>query len=122
MFYRLLLFSFLITIQFSSFCHKRTKSQIKFKGELDLVAKVIGWEEGTGRNSGRLGALVCEHNDIRFNVGTGFSDEKRVEYTEEYIVGKIISVKYNSVIKDVNGNKSLFLPIFLEERLDKDTI
>ena len=38
----------------------------------------------------------------------------------EDIVGKIITVKYNEVIQDKKKDKkSLFLPIFVEIRLDK---
>jgi hypothetical protein len=35
-------------------------------------------------------------------------------------VGKIITVKYNEVIESQNGKKSLYLPIFVEIREDKD--
>ena len=101
---------------------KRSKGQIKFKGELDLEAEVVDWLEGSGKYVGLLGSLVCKHKDILFNLGSGFNDDQRSEYTREYMVGKIVSVKYNSVILDKSGNKSLFLPIFLEERLDKNSI
>ena len=36
--------------------NKRSKSLIKFKGELECDLKVVGWEEGTGKNIGKLGA------------------------------------------------------------------
>lgn len=101
---------------------KRSKSQIKFKAELDLEAEVIGWEEGTGKYIGKMGSLVCQHKDINFSLGSGFDDAQRLEFTKEYIVGKIVTVKYNAVITDKTGKKSLFLPIFLEERSDKDSI
>ena len=101
---------------------KRSKTQIKFKGELECELKVVDWEEGTGKNVGRLGALVCESSDgvIRVNVGSGYSDEQRDEYTKK-VIGKIITVKYNARIKDRSGVESLFLPVFIELREDKDT-
>jgi len=41
--------------------------------------------------------------------------------TEEATAGKIVAVKYNEVIKDKHsGYHSLFLPIFLEVREDKE--
>ena len=101
---------------------KRSKEQIKFKGERECELRVIDWEEGTGKNKGRLGALVCESEDgvIRVNVGSGYSDEQRDAYTKQ-VIGKVITVKYNARIKERSGNtESLFLPVFIELREDKD--
>jgi len=101
---------------------KRSKEQIKFKGELECELRVIDWEEGTGKNKGRLGALVCESEDgvIHVNVGSGYSDEQRDAYTKQ-VIGKVITVKYNARIKERSGNtESLFLPVFIELREDKD--
>jgi len=101
---------------------KRSKGQIKFKGELECDLRVVDWEEGTGKNKGRLGALVCESDDgkIRVNVGSGYSDEQREAYTKK-VIGKIATVKYNARIQDKGGNvESLFLPVFIELREDKD--
>lgn len=101
---------------------KRSKEQIKFKGELDCDLICVDWEEGTGKNKGRLGALVLESacGQLRTNVGTGFTDEHRDIFTRQNTVGKIVSVKYNSKIKDKGDNGwALFLPVFLEVREDK---
>ena len=104
--------------------NKRSKSLIKFKGELECDLKVVGWEEGTGKNIGKLGALVCESADglIRVNVGSGFNDEDRSTIKAENVIGKIVAVKYNARIKNKSegATESLFLPIFLEIREDKD--
>jgi ATP-dependent DNA ligase len=102
---------------------KRSKEQIKFKGELECDLVVVDWEEGTGKNKGRLGALVCESSDgvIRVNVGSGYSDEQRGEYTFSKVVGKVATVRYNARIKERSGEtESLFLPRFIELREDKD--
>ena len=103
--------------------NKRSKKQIKFKGELECDLMCVDWEEGTGKNVGRLGALVLESADrqLRVNVGTGFSDEQRDKITKKNVLGKVVSVKYNSKIQDKNSsNVSLFLPVFVEIREDKD--
>jgi ATP-dependent DNA ligase len=103
--------------------NKRSKKQIKFKGELECDLICVDWEEGTGKNVGRLGALVLESADrqLRVNVGTGFSDEQRDKITKKNVLGKVVSVKYNSKIQDKNSsNVSLFLPVFVEIREDKD--
>jgi ATP-dependent DNA ligase len=100
---------------------KRSKGQIKFKGELECDLKVVDWEEGTGKNKGRLGNLVVESSDgvIRVGVGTGFTDLDR-DTIKPNVVGKIVSIKYNARIQDKRGNvESLFLPVFVEIREDK---
>jgi hypothetical protein len=102
--------------------NKRSKSLIKFKGELECDLRVVDWEEGTGKNVGRLGALVLESDcgNIRVNVGTGFSDNDRNIITPESSVGRIVAIKYNARIKDKNSDiESLFLPVFVEFREDK---
>lgn len=100
---------------------KRSKGQIKFKGELECDLKVVDWEEGTGKNKGRLGNLILESADglIRVGVGTGFTDKDR-DTIKKDVVGKIVSIKYNARIQDKRGNvESLFLPVFVEIREDK---
>ena len=101
---------------------KRSKGSIKFKGELEADMRIIGWELGTGKNSNRLGALVVSSEDGRIvvNVGTGFTDLDR-DTIKPDVVGKIASIKYNARIQDKKGNtESLFLPVFVEIREDKD--
>lgn len=102
---------------------KRVKHQVKFKGELECDLKCVDWQEGTGKNVGKLGALVLESSDgvIRVNVGSGFTDEQRDKYTREETVGKIVAVKYNARIQDKKSfQESLFLPVFIELREDKN--
>ena len=71
-----------------------------------------------------LGALVCETDDhkIQFKVGTGFTEQQRVDLNTDDIIGKIVTVQYNMRIKDKNRPDvdSLFLPRFIEVRYDKD--
>ena len=103
---------------------KRTFDLVKFKSEKTADLIVTGWERGTGKNSQRLGALVCEDADgeILVKVGIGFSDQQRDEITEESAVGKIIEVLYNSrITKKDGGPDSLYLPRFNGFRLDKNT-
>jgi hypothetical protein len=101
---------------------KRSKTQIKFKGELECDLKIVAVEEGTGKATGMLGAIVCESLDgvIKVNVGSGFTDAQRKNYWKENLVDKIVAIKYNSRIKNKLGDESLFLPVFIEIRNDKD--
>jgi ATP-dependent DNA ligase len=100
---------------------KRAKHQIKFKGELECDLKIVGIEEGTGKYAGMLGAILCESSDgvIKVSVGSGFTDEQRKTYGEE-IIDKVAAIKYNMRIKNKAGEESLFLPIVLEIRDDKE--
>lgn len=100
---------------------KRSKHNIKFKIEntADLVIEEV--IEGAGKYTGRLGSFRCTTSDgiISVNVGSGFSDSQREEYFTNSMVGQVIEVKYNEIITDKFGDKSLFLPIFICVRHDK---
>ena len=101
----------------------RSKLTVKFKEIKDIDLRVTAWNEGTGKNKGLLGALTAETEDgkIRVNIGTGFSDEQRKTFTEEYVVGKIVEIEYNQrITSEGRDYDSLFLPRFIELREDKD--
>jgi ATP-dependent DNA ligase len=101
---------------------KRSKSQIKFKGELECDLKIVGIEEGKGKYVGMLGNLLCESADgvVKVSVGSGLNDLQRKNLINENLVDRIVAIKYNSRIKNKLGDESLFLPIFIEIRDDKD--
>jgi len=102
---------------------KRVKHQTKMKAELEADLKVTGYNPGTGKYVGKIGSLIVESADgkVQTSVGTGLSDEQRSLDFEEFC-SKIVSIKYNALISDKRTNtKSLFLPVFIEVREDKDT-
>jgi hypothetical protein len=101
---------------------KRVKDLCKLKAEKEADLRVIGWEYGTGKNANRLGNLILGTDDgfLKVCVGTGFTDEQREEFTKDYMMGKIVTVRYNMKIRDESGAWSLFLPRFVEIRFDKD--
>ena len=103
--------------------NKRSKTQIKFKGELECDLVVTGIEEGRGKYQGKIGALIAESADglVKVSVGSGLSDELRLSLSQEDVIGRIITVKYNARIQNKQGDHSLFLPIFIELRSDKDS-
>lgn len=103
--------------------NKRAKHQVKYKGEFECDLICTDWEEGTGKNVGRLGALRLRTScgGLEVGVGSGFTDEDRATIGRD-VIGKIVTVKYNAVVDDKRTEtKSLFLPIFLEIREDKTT-
>ena len=94
---------------------KRVKTLIKVKKFFDISLRVVNVEEGTGRNKGKLGAIVCKYFDNTVNVGSGFTDEQRIYYWEhkDEILNKIVDVKYKEVTTDKKtGLKSLQFPTF----------
>jgi hypothetical protein len=103
---------------------KRAKHQIKFKGELECDLKIVAVEEGSGKYAGMLGAMICESSDgvVKVSVGSGLNDEHRINlwHIKQEILDRIVAVKYNTRIKNKQGEESLFLPIFVELRDDKD--
>ena len=86
---------------------------------------VIAIEQGTGRNSKRLGALVCEGEDdgkyITVNVGSGFSDEDRDSYwnNQSAIIGRTAEILCDAVTQNQDGSYSLRFPRFVRFRDDK---
>ena len=103
--------------------NRRSNNLVKFKDFKDADLRCIDWVEGTGKFKGQLGALVLESADgaIQVNVGTGFTEAMRESIKPDDVVGTIVEVKYNEIIdKKDGGPKSLFLPVFVEIRADKD--
>jgi len=100
-----------------------SQGQVKFKIIFDVELIVVGIEEGTNSNAGKLGALVCESSDglIKVNVGIGFNAKQRKEFFSEDMIGKVITCRANDIVQNKSnvGVWSLFLPRFGEIRTDK---
>lgn len=100
-----------------------SKDQVKLKVEADVDLLVVGYNAGNGKNASTFGSLICETSDGKLSVAvSGFTDamRKRIHAEMEDWVGrKIITVRANSIMINEDGSISLFLPRFVEERLDK---
>lgn len=101
---------------------KRTKTLLKVKKFYSCDIRCIGVEEGSGRNKGTLGALICDYKENRVNVGSGFSDadRKHLWLNPNNVVEHIISVKYKEETKNKDGGISIQFPVFECVRFDKD--
>ena len=101
---------------------KRTVSWLKLKPFIEVSLSVVAVEEGTGKNVGKLGALVCEGEDdnksIRVNCGSGFSDSDRDSFWEsrDALIGQIVEVRADAVTQNQDGSYSLRFPRFLHFR------
>ena len=105
---------------------KRSVAWLKLKPFIEVSLTVTAVEEGTGRNAGKLGALVCEGADdgknIVVNVGSGFSDDDREAYwnARDEVVGKVVEVRADAITQNQDGTYSLRFPRFLRFRGFKD--
>jgi len=103
---------------------KRSKSWVKFKevNECDLL--ITGWYPGEGKREGLIGGFILTDlsGTLHVRVGAGFTDLdlKNLSVSPDSHTGKIVAVQYNVPITDKHGNRSLFLPRFVEVRNDKD--
>jgi DNA ligase 1 len=97
---------------------KRSVAWLKLKPFIEVTLEVKHVEEGTGKNVGRLGALVCEGRDdgktICVNVGSGFSDSLRdsVWSNSDSVIGQLVEVRADAVTQNQDGSYSLRFPRF----------
>jgi DNA ligase-1 len=95
---------------------------MKWKPTITVDLNIVGFEEGTGRNSGRLGDIICEGVDddrnIRVNVGSGFSDSDRDGYwnSRDELLGDVVEVMADAVTQNQDGTYSLRFPRFVRFR------
>lgn len=105
----------------------RHKGILKIKRFYTMDLPIIGYEEGTGRLEGTLGAFVLNYKGNEVKVGSGFTDEQRAEFwanrdniTSE---GCLCEVKYKEISSDKNtGLESLQFPVFVGLRNDKSEV
>jgi len=98
---------------------KRTHSWLKAKPFIEVTLKVVKVEEGTGRNKGRLGAILVEGKDDGYeyslSCGSGFSDAQREEYWSKrnHLVGQLVEIRADAKTKSKDAEAySLRFPRF----------
>jgi DNA ligase-1 len=109
---------------------KRTKDLLKVKRFNAADVRVIEWEEGSGANKGKLGAVIVEFiapdNKIyTCKVGSGFGKEDREIFYKnpDKIVGHIIEIGYFELSRNQNDDGySLRFPTYKHLRDDKTEI
>jgi DNA ligase-1 len=99
---------------------KRSASWLKMKPFIEVSLTVLETEEGTGKNLGKMGALVCEGTEdgklIKVNVGSGFTDEDRDEFWSCKVDGQVVEVRADAITQNQDGTYSLRFPRFLRFR------
>lgn len=76
---------------------KRNETMMKVKKNISYDLKVLSLQEGTGKYTGMVGALVCQFRGGKeVVVGTGLTDAQRKRWWSEFfydeIVGKIVQI------------------------------
>jgi ATP-dependent DNA ligase len=100
---------------------KRSDAWIKVKAWQSAEFAVIGFQAGTGKHIGRLGALIVsgeyDGQKITSEVGTGFTDAMREHIWQHrpQVLGKWAEIKFFEATKDA----SLRFPSFLRFREDE---
>lgn len=102
---------------------KRSYDLLKYKEFSDAEYEVKSVElgikpmliDGNMKDIECVSALHINHKGYDVKVGSGLSDNQRIEWKDnpENIIGKTIKVKYFEETTDQNGNLSLRFPILL---------
>jgi DNA ligase-1 len=101
---------------------KRTTNLLKVKKMQTLDLQIIGFEEGTGRLAGTLGAILVKYKDGNVvKVGSGFTDWLRTEIwnNQSKYLNAICEISYFEETTNADGGISLRFPIFKDFRTDK---
>ena len=98
---------------------KRSMYWLKLKPFIEVTLKVIAVEEGTGRNKGRLGAIIVEGDDdgdtYHLNCGSGFTDRERDVFwlSRDNLIGVLVEIRADAKTKSQDSNTySLRFPRF----------
>lgn len=112
----------MINLTLAPYEFKRTNYLLKVKKMSTLDLEIVGFEEGTGRLVGTLGAILVRYkNGNIVKVGSGFSDRLRTEIwsNRDEWLGNICEIQYFEETTNADGGESLRFPVFKDYRPDK---
>ena len=97
---------------------KRSKNLLKVKKFFDAEYKVLDYDvdnhevvrDGKSETMKMLSQVWIEHKGHRVKVGSGWTQEQRLQYMDGSIVGKTITVQYFEETKNQEGGISLRFP------------
>ena len=97
---------------------KRSKNLLKVKSFYDAEYEVLGWDvdqhevvrDGKSESMTMLSQVWIEHKNHLVKVGSGFTQEQRLQYMDGSILGKTITVQYFEETKNQDGGISLRFP------------
>ena len=97
---------------------KRTKNLLKVKKFYDAEYVVVDYDnddhevvrDGKSKTLKMLAQVWIEHKGHRVKVGSGWTQDQRLQYMDGSIVGKVITVQYFEETKNDKGGISLRFP------------
>ena len=109
---------------------KRTKNLVKVKKFFDAEYEVVDYDnddhevvrDGKSETIKMLAQVWIKHKGHRVKVGSGWSQEQRLQYMDGSIVGKIITVQYFEETYNDKGGISLRFPTVKIVHGDKRTM
>jgi len=98
----------------------KSSSMLKIKAEFEVDLICTGTNPHKER-TGQIGSLICESSDGKLVVNVaGLTDTHR-QASPDVFIGRIVTVRANEIIHSKSkGTASLYLPRFIELRIDKD--
>lgn len=112
----------MINLAKSPYEFKRSNNLIKVKKMYPADLAITGFEEGSGKNAGTLGAIIVDYKGFPVKVGSGFTDKEREYFwvNKEELLGKIVTVQYFEETTNKKDNSlSLRFPVYKGLRTDK---
>ena len=101
-------------------------TKLKIKLKVDAEMRITGFTDGTigTKREGKIGAIQFSNDEGTIKGQcSGFSDEELDLFTKnkDNLIGKIISVEFNDIVKSENNDYyALSHPRFIEIRNDKE--
>jgi len=97
---------------------KRSKNLLKVKTFHDAEYKVLNFDidkhevvrHGKSETIEMLSQVYIKHKGFKVKVGSGFTQEQRLQYMDGSIIGKIITIRYFSETTNTKGGISLRFP------------
>ncbi len=87
----------------------RSGNVLKYKPRETDEARVIGYQEGKGKYSDQVGALVCQWRDgITIRLGTGLSDETRLTPPK---IGSMVTFSYRGLTDTGVPREAVFVTV-----------
>lgn len=81
---------------------KRHVAWLKQKPFIEVSLTIVGVEPGTGKNEGKMGAVICEGEEdgkfIRVSVGSGWTDDQRAE-VDDTVIGQVLEVRADAITR-----------------------